>query len=85
MVINYHMKFHKDWRTEKYRKLFGDTLYNILVDFAENDKKEGYLDILIRYGSLVQTERAQAMNSLFSKNIRKRSSFLRLSQMQMHS
>ena len=39
MVINYHMKFHKDWRTEKYRKLFGDTLYNILIDFAENDKK----------------------------------------------
>ena len=33
--------------------------------FAENAKKEGFLDILIRYGSLVQTERAQAMNSLF--------------------
>ena len=33
--------------------------------FAENAKKEGFLDILIRYGTLVQTERAQAMNSLF--------------------
>jgi DNA polymerase-3 subunit alpha len=33
--------------------------------FAENAKKESFLDILIRYGSLVQTERAQAMNSLF--------------------
>ena len=33
--------------------------------FAENAKKEGFLDTLIRYGSLVQTERAQAMNSLF--------------------
>jgi DNA polymerase-3 subunit alpha len=33
--------------------------------FAENTKKEGFLDILIRYGSLVQTERTQAMNSLF--------------------
>jgi DNA polymerase-3 subunit alpha len=33
--------------------------------FAENAKKEGFLDILIRYGSLVQTERAQAQNSLF--------------------
>ncbi len=33
--------------------------------FAENAKKESFLDILIRYGTLVQTERAQAMNSLF--------------------
>jgi DNA polymerase-3 subunit alpha len=33
--------------------------------FAENAKKESFLDILIRYGSLVQTERTQAMNSLF--------------------
>ena len=33
--------------------------------FAENAKKEGFLDILIRYGTLVQTERASAMNSLF--------------------
>ena len=33
--------------------------------FAENAKKEGFLDILIRYGSLVQTERQQAMHSLF--------------------
>ena len=33
--------------------------------FAENAKKEGFLDILIRYGTLVQSERAQAMNSLF--------------------
>ena len=33
--------------------------------FAENAKKEGFLDILIRYGTLVQTERHSAMNSLF--------------------
>ena len=33
--------------------------------FAENAKKESFLDILIRYGTLVQTERASAMNSLF--------------------
>ena len=33
--------------------------------FAENSKKEGFLDILIRYGVRVQTERNSAMNSLF--------------------
>ena len=33
--------------------------------FAENSKKESFLDILIRYGTLVQTERNSAMNSLF--------------------
>jgi DNA polymerase-3 subunit alpha len=37
--------------------------------FAENAKKEGFLDILIRYGSLVQSERAQAMNSLFGDSM----------------
>lgn len=38
MIANYHMNFHKDWRTEKYKKLFGEELYNTLVEFAENDK-----------------------------------------------
>jgi DNA polymerase-3 subunit alpha len=33
--------------------------------FAETPKKEGFLDILIRYGARVQTERSSAMNSLF--------------------
>ena len=38
-IVNYHMKFHKDWRTEKYKKLFGEDLYNTLVQFAEYDKE----------------------------------------------
>lgn len=38
-IVNYHMKFHKDWRTEKYKQLFGEDLYNTLVQFAEYDKE----------------------------------------------
>lgn len=36
-LVNYHMKGHKDWRTEKYRKLLGDEWYNDLVAFADCD------------------------------------------------
>ena len=38
-IINFHMKFHKDWlNNEKYKKLLGNTLYDILAEFAEYDK-----------------------------------------------
>lgn len=37
--VNYHMNFHKDWRIEKYEKLFGSVLYNQLIEFAEYDKE----------------------------------------------
>ena len=37
--VNYHMNFHKDWRVDKYKKLFGETLYNKLIQFAEYDKE----------------------------------------------
>ena len=37
--VNYHMNFHRDWRTEKYKKLFGDSLYEQMIQFAEYDKE----------------------------------------------
>ena len=38
-IINFHMKFHKDWlHNAKYRNLLGEDLYNMLVEFANNDK-----------------------------------------------
>lgn len=38
-IVNYHMNFHKDWRIDKYRKLFGDSLYEQMIQFAEYDKE----------------------------------------------
>lgn len=39
--INYHMRAHRDFRSpkaeRKYRKLFGDEMYNSLIEFADYD------------------------------------------------
>ena len=36
-IVNYHMKGHKDWRSDKYRQLVGDQWYNDLIFFANCD------------------------------------------------
>lgn len=42
-LVNYHMRAHKDFKTpkaeNKYRKLFGDELYELLIKFGECDMK----------------------------------------------
>lgn len=42
-LVNYHMRAHKDFKTpkaeNKYRKLFGNELYDLLIKFGECDMK----------------------------------------------
>lgn len=48
-LINYHMKAHKDIRGSnetKYRKIFGDSLYNKLIKFADADIEASYTEPL---------------------------------------
>ena len=38
-IINFHMKFHKDWlNNNKYKNLLGEKLYNMIEEFANYDK-----------------------------------------------
>lgn len=69
MFINYHMNFHRDWRNEKYRKLFGDDLYNMLVEFANYDMIESGTNEIHSDIIRMQKEEKLMLSDILNSNV----------------